>query len=208
MVGEGRYLQLNTPMDRSEPTAEEAERRKIDAARRDPAAFAPLYAAYFDPIYRYCYLRLQHREQAADAASQTFLKALAGIGGFRSGSFKGWLYAIARNVTIDMQRSSRPQVELEHAELVRDPAMSPEDSALQRDEQQRLWRALDQLSDEQREVLELRLAGLTGQEIAESTRRSLSATKSLQFRALSRLRTVLELDASGHPRSTTNGASR
>ena len=207
MVGEGRYLQLNTPMDRSELTAEEAERRQIDAARRDPAAFAPLYATYFDPIHRYCYLRLHHRELAADAASQTFLKALTGIGGFRSGSFKSWLFAIARNVTIDMQRASRPQVELEHAELVRDPAMSPEDSALQRDDQQRLWRALDQLSAEQREVLELRLAGLTGQQIAESTRRSLSATKSIQFRALSRLRTVLELDASGHPRST-NGASR
>jgi RNA polymerase sigma-70 factor (ECF subfamily) len=207
MVGEGRYLQLNTPMDASELSAEEAERRQIDAARRDPAAFAPLYAAYFDPIYRYCYLRLHHRELAAEAASQTFLKALAGIGGFRSGSFKSWLYAIARNVTIDMQRASRPQVELEHAELVEDPAMSPEASALQRDEQERLWRALDRLSDEQREVLELRLAGLTGQEIAGATRRSLSATKSIQFRALSRLRTVLELDAPGHPRSTY-GASR
>jgi DNA-directed RNA polymerase specialized sigma24 family protein len=67
--------------------------------------------------------------------------------------------------------------------------------------------ALDRLSDEQREVLELRLAGLTGQEIAGATRRSLSATKSIQFRALSRLRTVLELDAPGHPRSTY-GASR
>ena len=207
MVGDGRYLQLNTPMDRPELTAVEAEQRQIDAARRDPAAFAPLYAAYFDPIHRYCYLRLHHRELAADAASQTFLKALAGIGGFRSGSFKSWLYAIARNVTVDMQRASRPQVELEHAELVRDPTMSPEDSALQRDDQERLWRALDQLSAEQREVLELRLAGLTGQEIAEATRRSLSATKSIQFRALSRLRTVLELDASGHPRSI-NGASR
>ncbi len=207
MVGEGRYLQLNTPIDRSEITAEEAERQQIEAARRDPASFAPLYATYFDPIYRYCYLRLHHRELAADATSQTFLKALAGIGGFRSGSFKSWLYAIARNVTIDMQRASRPQVELEHAELVRDPAMSPEDTVLQRDDQERLWRALDQLSTEQREVLELRLAGLTGREIADATRRSLSATKSLQFRALSRLRTVLELEASSHPRST-EGASQ
>lgn len=202
MVGEGRYLQLNTPMDRSDQTAEDAERRQIDATRRDPAAFAPLYAAYFDPINRYCYLRLHHRELAADATSQTFLKAIAGIGGFRSGSFKSWLYAIARNVTIDMQRASRPQLELEHAEMVRDPGMSPEESALQRDDQERLWRALAQLTDEQREVLELRLAGLTGKEIAETTRRTLSATKSIQFRALSRLRTILELDM------PINGASR
>lgn len=194
MVGEGRYLQLNTPMDRSASTPFEAEQQQIEAARRDPAAFAPLYATYFDPIYRYCYLRLHHRELAADAASQTFLKALSGIGGFRSGSFKSWLYAIARNVTIDMQRASRPHLDLEHAELVHDPDPSPEQQALGRDERRRLWGALDLLSSEQREVMELRLAGLTGQEIAEATRRSLSATKSIQFRALSRLRTILELE--------------
>jgi RNA polymerase sigma-70 factor (ECF subfamily) len=183
-------------MDRSEPTAEEIERRQIDAARRDPNAFAPLYATYFDPIYRYCYLRLHHRELAADAASQTFLKALAGIGGFRSGSFKSWLYAIARNVTIDMQRASRPQLPLDYVEQAPDPAPSPEAQALDRDQQERLWRALDQLSDEQREVLELRLSGLTGKEIAGATRRSLAATKSIQFRALTRLRTVLEREQS------------
>ncbi len=198
MVGEGRYLQLNRDVMGSET----AEQRQIEAARRDPNAFAPLYAAYFDPIYRYCYLRLHHRELAADAASQTFLKALAGIGGFRSGSFKSWLYAIARNVTIDMLRAARPQVDLTYAELVHDGAPTPEEQALRADEHDRLWRALQQLSDEQREVLELRLAGLTGPEIANATRRGLSATKSIQFRALARLRTVLELETSGHPRST------
>ena len=190
MVGDGRTLQLNSPM----AGREIVERQQIEDARRDPAAFAPLYSAYFDPIYRYCYLRLHHRELAADAASQTFLKALAGIGGFRSGSFKSWLYAIARNVTIDMLRASRSHVDLAHAELVHDPALTPEETALRTDDQERLWRALTHLSDEQREVLELRLAGLTGKEIAEATRRRLSATKSIQFRALSRLRTVLELE--------------
>jgi len=198
MVSEGRRFQLSTRMTGTETT----EQQQIEAARRDPNAFAPLYATYFDPIYRYCYLRLHHRELAADAASQTFLKALAGIGGFRSGSFKSWLYAIARNVTIDMQRAARPQVELTHAELVHDHAPTPEEHALRSDEQRRLWHALEQLTEEQREVLELRLAGLTGQEIAGSTHRSLSATKSIQFRALSRLRTILELDM------PTDGAHR
>lgn len=198
MVSDGRRFQLSTRMTGTETT----EQQQIEAARRDPNAFAPLYATYFDPIYRYCYLRLHHRELAADAASQTFLKALAGIGGFRSGSFKSWLYAIARNVTIDMQRAARPQVELTHAELVHDHAPTPEEHALRSDEQRRLWHALEQLTEEQREVLELRLAGLTGQEIAGSTQRSLSATKSIQFRALSRLRTILELDM------PTDGAHR
>ena len=94
-----------------------------------------------------------------------------------------------------MLRASRPQVDLTHAELIHDHAPTPEEHALRADDRDRLWRALQQLTDEQREVLELRLAGLTGQEIAGATRRSLSATKSIQFRALSRLRTVLELES-------------
>lgn len=169
------------------------EQRQIEAARHDPNAFAPLYANYFDPIYRYCYIRLRHRELAADAASQTFLKAFAGIGGFRSGSFKSWLYAIARNVTSDILRASRPQFDLSHAELIPDRAPSPEEQALHADDRERLWQALSLLTDEQREVLELRLAGLSGAEIAEATHRNLAATKSIQFRAISRLRTVLDV---------------
>ena len=204
MVGEGRRLHLNTGMAGTEHT----EQQQIEAARRDPNAFGPLYAAYYDPIYRYCTLRLHHRELAADATSQTFLKAMRGLDGFRHGSFKSWLYAIARNVTVDMIRSSKPYVDLTQAELVHDTAPSPEEHALANDQQQRLWRALALLTDDQREVLELRLAGLTGREIAEATRRSLSATKSIQFRALSRLRTVLELDASGHQRSIDGGQSK
>ena len=42
-------------------------------------AFAPLYARYFDPVYRYCYRRLGHPEAAADAAAQVFTKALAAL---------------------------------------------------------------------------------------------------------------------------------
>ena len=189
MVGEGRVLQLNTQVS-GEVTEEQ---RQIEAARQDPNEFAPLYAAYFDPIHRYCYLRLHHREHAADAASQTFLKAFVGIGSFRSGSFKSWLYAIARNVTSDILRSSRPQIDISHAELIPDNAPSPEELALRADVQERLWQALSMLTDEQREVLELRLAGLTGAEIAAATDRNVAAVKSLQFRAISRLRNVLEL---------------
>ena len=41
---------------------------------------------------------------------------------------------------------------------------------------------------DQREVIELRLAGLTGREIAEAMERSVDAVKMLQLRAMKRLR--------------------
>ena len=46
-------------------------------AAGDPAAFAPLYARYVRPIYRYCYRRLGTHEAAEDATSQVFAKVLA-----------------------------------------------------------------------------------------------------------------------------------
>jgi RNA polymerase sigma-70 factor (ECF subfamily) len=55
----------------------------IAAAQRDRRAFAPLYARYALPIYRYCYRRLGNHEAAEDATSQTFVKALDALDRFR-----------------------------------------------------------------------------------------------------------------------------
>ena len=50
------------------------------AAKRERAAFAPLYQRYVDPIYRYCYRCLGNRHTAEDATSLIFTKALAALG--------------------------------------------------------------------------------------------------------------------------------
>ena len=50
---------------------------------------------------------------------------------------------------------------------------------------------LGHLPKDQRHVVELRLAGLTNQEIADTLGRSVAATKMLQVRALTRLRALL-----------------
>jgi DNA-directed RNA polymerase specialized sigma24 family protein len=50
------------------------------------------------------------------------------------------------------------------------------------------------LTPEQREVVELRLAGLTGPEIAAAVGRSHGAVRALQFRAYQQLRTLLSTE--------------
>jgi RNA polymerase sigma factor (sigma-70 family) len=52
-------------------------------------------------------------------------------------------------------------------------------------------RTLARLSEEQRQVLELRLAGLTGPEIAVVLGRSHSAVRTIQCRALTQMRRLL-----------------
>ena len=102
----------------------------VNRAKRDRQAFAPLYARYADPVYRYCYRRLGSQEAAADATSQVFAKAIAALPGCRPDAFRSWLFSIAHNVLIDSFRSDRDDQPLEAAALVPDATPSPEDQAL------------------------------------------------------------------------------
>ena len=139
----------------------------------------------------YCRRRLGHDEDAADATSQTFAKAMGGLDGFTGGAVAPWLFTIARHVVIDAVRRRRPLVVLETVGDLAEPAAGPEDLTLEKDRRRALLAAIARLTPEQREVVELRLAGLTGQEIADVLGLSLSAVKSSQFRAYTRLRALL-----------------
>ena len=157
-------------------------------ARLDPAAFGPLYDRYADRVFRFCYRRLASREAAEDATALVFTRALAGLAGYRGGSFAAWLFAIAHHVVVNTYRDARPALPLVAAGEVIDAAPSPEDLALGAETRRDLLAALADLPPDQRRVVELRLAGLTGVEIAAALGRSHAAVKMLQARAFARLR--------------------
>lgn len=190
----------------------------VAQAQRDPAAFAPLYARY-EPIVRgYCQRRLGDPEVAADATSRTFIRVLHALPSFRpdpsrSGStFRSWLFTIAHNIVVDTHRRTRRHQSLDlpgrdgepnaiSSALV-DPAASPEEVALANEAARQLHAVLNQLPERQRQIVELRLAGLSGAEIAASLGMSLSAVKSAQFRAYATMRTLLD-----HPNTATTTPS-
>jgi RNA polymerase sigma factor (sigma-70 family) len=88
---------------------------------------------------------------------------------------------------IATQRSARSRPALALTDDVADPASSPEQHALDAVERDELLAAIARLSQEQRLVIELRMAGLKGREIAEELGRSHEAVRMLQHRALDRL---------------------
>jgi len=156
----------------------------------DRDAFGELYDLFAVPVFRYCYRRTGDREAAEDAMSQTFTRAFAAMPRFAGGSFPAWLYTIAHNVVINQAR--RPAfVPLLDEDRTIDPDPSPEEAALIQDERSRIVRLLKLLPADQRRVVEFRLAGLTGPEIAEAMGKTTAAIKMLQLRAMRRLRTEL-----------------
>jgi len=177
----------------------------ISRAMTDPAAFAPLYEHYVDAVYGFCLNRVSDPDHAADLTSQIFIKVISALPNYQQQrnqtSFRSWLFTIARNLVIDSYRTRhvhRSISDLVQPLEIHDPAPSPEDHALSVDLHLSLQRALRELTDGQRQIVELRLAGLTGPEIADVMGLRLAAVKSLQFRAYTKLRELLrdEFDTS------------
>jgi RNA polymerase sigma-70 factor (ECF subfamily) len=192
-VHEGELALAERPVTAAEAWGRD-EAELVAAAQRNRAAFAPLYALYARPVYRYCYRRLGSHEAAEDATSQTFVKALAGLDRFAGTAFRGWLYTIADRVVTDLYRRTRPQAEMDEALDLFSHDPEPEDAAIVAETGRTLQTMISQLTLDQQRVVALRLAGLTGPEIAAVLGRDHQAVKSLQFRAYRRLRELLSED--------------
>lgn len=159
-------------------------------ALTDPEAFAELYRRYLSPIYGYCFRRLGSQEAAEDATSQIFTRALEALPTFRSTHFRAWLFTIAHRTVIDTYRRHPRTVDIAMVEPQL-PTIRFDEATLAGLELESLYGALNHLTGDQRQVVELRLAGLTGPEIRKVLGRSRSWVDTTQFRAIQTLRKVL-----------------
>ncbi len=162
-----------------------------DAQAGNRRAFASLYDAYLDRVYRYVYFRTHHKETAEDITAGVFVKALEKISSFDAGKagFTTWLYAIARNALTDHYRRRKPDADLED---VWDTLASGEDIPADTDARARLARVQDLMKDlpaAQREIVLLRVWDeLSYAEIAAVTGKSEAASKMAFSRAVATLR--------------------
>lgn len=77
-------------------------------AEGDPSCLATLFERHHRALYRYFLQMLKDRALCEDLVQEAFLKVLRKAKTFRGhGSFRGWLYNIARNVALDEVRKAR-----------------------------------------------------------------------------------------------------
>jgi RNA polymerase sigma-70 factor (ECF subfamily) len=175
----------------------EAERTRlialVDLARGgDAEAFGQLYDHYQAGVYRFLFYRTRSQAVAEDLTSETFLRALRNMSGFRwqGKDFGAWLMTIARNLTTDHFKAGRTRLELSTDDLSERQAtgQSPEDLALAALTNDVLRDSLAKLPSEQHECIVLRfLNGYSIAETAKSMSRSEGAIKQLQLRAVRNL---------------------
>ncbi len=191
---DGRYDDSDQAAS-SEDTAAERTRliALVELARGgDSEAFGQLYDHYHGSVYRFVYYRSRSTALAEDLTSETFVRALRGMAGFRwqGKDFGAWLMTIARNLCTDHFKAGRTRLELttEDMGLHDAPTEGPENEVLASLTNEVLLDGLRQLSDEQRDCLIMRfLQGLSIAETAEVLGRSEGAVKQLQLRGVRNL---------------------
>jgi len=171
------------------------DRRLVERLqRRDPQALAELYQRYGRLVYSLILRMVRDTGVAEDLVQETFLRAWNRAQGLdaEKGSVGAWLVAVARNRAIDYQRSTtgraRTALELEATEH---PALfgDMEKELLDSDKARRVKAAMEKLSANQRQVIELAyFEGLSQTEMADRMGQPLGTVKTWVRAALKALR--------------------
>jgi RNA polymerase sigma factor (sigma-70 family) len=172
------------------------------AATIDPALYDAIFRKTLDTIYRICLDVLRDPAAADDATGAVLEKLVRRLPDGDVQNVDAWLRRVAKTTAIDHLRAMRRHAPLDEAFEVEDPAPTPEDLVLDDDLRRVLHEHVSLLPPAQRQVIELRLDGLTAEEIAHVLGRQRGWVDVTTFRAIKRLREVLR------PASAAEGGAR
>ncbi len=164
-------------------------------AVRDAAAFELLYRRYARPILGLALRLLGDRGRAEDAVQETFASIWRSAANYEPERGPGapWLFAVARNAIVDRARARARREPLAEAPERQSDDPGPPERAESAYLAWRVHRALAELPEHEREVLELAYwSGLSQSEIASFLGIPLGTVKTRTRSGLGRLAALLE----------------
>jgi RNA polymerase sigma factor (sigma-70 family) len=171
----------------------------IERARQgDVASYEELVRRHQEAAGRVAYVVAGSTAEAEDAVQEAFVKAYRALPRFRlEAPFRPWLMRIVANEARNRRRSAgrRARLALRVAEdrPSGDAAPSPEAAVLEREEQEALLHAVNELGERDRMVITYRyFLEMSEREMAEALGVAPGTVKSRLARAMARLRRVLE----------------
>jgi RNA polymerase sigma-70 factor (ECF subfamily) len=174
-------------------------------AQGDSAALEVLYDRFASRVLGIALKIVGDQALAEDILQETFWRVWQSAATYQSqlGAFTGWLFRIARNLSIDAyrRRNVRPQVFMSAngtdpiLEETPDPNTDVAAQAESISQNRQVRKALASLPGVQRQVIEMAyFYGMTRQEIAEATGEALGTIHTRARLALQKLRGELERD--------------
>jgi RNA polymerase sigma-70 factor (ECF subfamily) len=171
-----------------------------EAVRGNNVAFETLFERYHQKMFRVALSRLQNAEDAEDAVQQTFQQAFVHLKSFQGQSrFSTWLTRIAINESLMLLRKRRPNHlsieghqtvdEESYALEIKDTAVTPEERYVQKEMQNVLSGAINELRPILKTVVNLSEMGeLSTRKTAEALGVRVGTVKARTFRARRLLR--------------------
>jgi RNA polymerase sigma-70 factor (ECF subfamily) len=127
-------------------------------ANGDPSCLGTLFERHHKGVYKFCLQMTRNPQQAEDVVQEVFIKVLRKAGSFRhQGTFKSWLFNIARNTTLSSFRNNKrhknmaPLDDYAESRLVDHHSAEQDSSGVQNI--QILQKALARLSQTHQEVI-------------------------------------------------------
>lgn len=169
----------------------------------DSGAFRVLVERHSRPVFRLAYRLTGNQQDAEDVVQETFLRAFRQLKRFESrASFGTWIHRIAVNCAIDLLRGRPRPKELASldemavagaADTPDEDAIGPDRRAASAEIRRTLGLALDGLTPAERTAFVLRhFEGRSLEEIGQALGLRTSATKHSIFRAVQKMRRILE----------------
>ncbi|MEC9211128.1 MAG: RNA polymerase sigma factor [Actinomycetota bacterium] len=157
------------------------------ARQGNQAAIGEIYDRYADRLFGFAFSMLRDREEAADAVHDVILRSSQKLDQLRDPSkLRPWLFSIARNEVMSRTRQRSRRDNREVPDMAADLPDS-DNSLIQNELQQLVWDAADGLQQRDRELLELQMQGLEGEELAEALGVKLSHVHVLSSRMRDRM---------------------
>jgi len=177
------------------------ERDLIEKLKKhDEKAFEEFFEYFYGRIYNYVYRRIKMVTIAEDITSETFLRFLKSLPDFELKEgyhIDTWVYSIARNLIRDWFRKNLKYEVLPLEEkfnaVYESILYDPYETYASEEINAVIKKALDMLQPNYKEIITLRFyQKKSTKEIAAILNKSEDAVKVLQFRALKKLKEIVE----------------
>jgi len=139
----------------------------------DDLAWEALVRRFQGRVYSVACHYMRNTEEARDVAQEVFVRIYERLEAFHGDqAFLPWVLRLSRNICIDTLRRQKARPRATEADVdptaqLASPARTPEEASAARSARDLLYRAMDRMSDADREILMLKeIQGLKVEEIA------------------------------------------
>lgn len=153
---------------------------------------------FWEDVYNYVFFKIKSEEDAEDVTIETFTKVFTKLRLYNSDfDFKTWVISISHNTMIDhIRRSPKLNVSLDDENYfieIEEDLPGPEESLIQKQDNDEFVKHLEKLKPEYRKIIELRfLEEKTYKEIAEELGLTMANVKVRLLRARQLLQGILK----------------